>query len=64
MRCGLGRFMLQVRILMSNKKGGEVSTFFAPNLTMNLTYLCYGKSKVGGRASLKAINPINSGYYR
>ena len=25
-----------------NKKGGEVSTFFAPNLTMNLTYLCYG----------------------
>jgi len=30
----------------SNKKGGEVSTFFAPNLTMNLTYLCYGKSKV------------------
>ncbi|MGB5236659.1 MAG: hypothetical protein WBM43_11155 [Flavobacteriaceae bacterium] len=31
-----------------NKKGGEVSTFFAPNLTMNLTYLCYGKSKVNG----------------
>ena len=29
---------------LSNKKGGEVSTFFAPNLTMNLTYLCYGKS--------------------
>jgi hypothetical protein len=29
-----------------NKKGGEVSTFFAPNLTMNLTYLCYGKSKI------------------
>ena len=28
-----------------NKKGGEVSTFFAPNLTMNLTYLCYGKLK-------------------
>ncbi|MGB5820819.1 MAG: hypothetical protein WBG90_15135 [Saonia sp.] len=32
--------------LMENKKGGEVSTFFAPNLTMNLTYLCYGRSKV------------------
>jgi hypothetical protein len=28
-----------------NKKGGEISTFFAPNLTMNLTYLCYGNSK-------------------
>ncbi len=32
--------------LMTNKKGGELSTFFAPNLTMNLTYLCYGKSKI------------------
>ena len=29
----------------ANKKGGEISTFFAPNLTMNLTYLCYGKLK-------------------
>ena len=26
-----------------NKKGGIASTFFAPNLTMNLTYLCYGR---------------------
>jgi hypothetical protein len=32
--------------MTSNKKGGEVSTFFAPNLTMNLTYLCYGTTKV------------------
>ena len=47
-----------------NKKGGEVSTFFAPNLTMNLTYLCYGKSKVGGHTSLKAINTMNCGNYR
>ena len=31
--------------VIQNKKGGEDSTFFAPNLTMNLTYLCYGKSK-------------------
>ena len=30
-----------------NKKGGIDSTFFAPNLTMNLTYLCYGDTKVG-----------------
>ncbi len=36
-----------------NKKGGEVSTFFAPNLTMNLTYLCYGKSKIGGLISFE-----------
>ena len=27
---------------VENKKGGIASTFFAPNLTMNLTYLCYG----------------------
>jgi hypothetical protein len=31
---------------MENKKGGEVSTFFAPNLTMNLTYLCYGSPNI------------------
>ena len=31
---------------LKRKKGGEVSTFFAPNLTMNLTYLCYGVPKV------------------
>ena len=34
-----------------NKKGGEFSTFFAPNLTMNLTYLCYGFSKVRGMSA-------------
>ena len=33
---------------VENKKGGVNSTFFAPNLTMNLTYLCYGESKVRG----------------
>jgi len=33
--------------LVENKKGGIASTFFAPNLTMNLTYLCYGNTKVG-----------------
>ncbi|WP_091901293.1 hypothetical protein [Maribacter stanieri] len=47
----LGRKGLQIIETLSyeNKKGGEVSTFFAPNLTMNLTYLCYGsfKSKDG-----------------
>jgi hypothetical protein len=37
-----------VVVVALNKKGGEVSTFFAPNLTMNLTYLCYGRSKVNG----------------
>ena len=31
---------------MANKKGGETSTFFAPNLTMNLTYLCYGATNI------------------
>ncbi len=35
--------------LRKNKKGGIASTFFAPNLTMNLTYLCYGNTKVGLR---------------
>ncbi|MDC6365254.1 MULTISPECIES: hypothetical protein [Flavobacteriaceae] len=34
-----------------NKKGGIASTFFAPNLTMNLTYLCYGNTKVTLRAT-------------
>ncbi len=34
-----------------NKKGGIASTFFAPNLTMNLTYLCYGDTKVGLRVA-------------
>ena len=29
-----------------NKKGGINSSFFAPNLTMNLTYLCSGRIKV------------------
>ncbi len=31
--------------IRKNKKGGKDSTFFAPNLTMNLTYLCYGRPK-------------------
>ena len=29
----------------ANKKGKREFTFFAPNLTMNLTYLCYGMLK-------------------
>ncbi len=28
------------------EKGGEVSTLFVPNLTINLTYLCYGSTKL------------------
>ncbi len=28
------------------EKGGEVSTLFVPNLTINLTYLCYGGTKI------------------
>ncbi len=50
--------------LCPNKKGGEVSTFFAPNLTMNLTYLCYGKSKIVGRIAKEAIIPMNNDIYR
>ncbi len=49
---------------LPNKKGGEVSTFFAPNLTMNLTYLCYGTSKIGGRGSNEAKKPMKAQYYR
>jgi len=29
-----------------SKKGKQEFTFFAPNLTMNLTYLCYGMSQI------------------
>ena len=28
------------------EKGGEASTLFVPNLTINLTYLCYGNTKL------------------
>ena len=28
------------------EKGGEASTLFVPNLTINLTYLCYGNTKI------------------
>jgi hypothetical protein len=28
------------------EKGGEASTLFVPNLTINLTYLCYGITKL------------------
>lgn len=31
---------------MQIEKGGEVSTLFIPNLTINLTYLCYGGTKL------------------
>lgn len=30
------------------EKGGEASTLFVPNLTINLTYLCYGVTKLLG----------------
>ena len=43
-----------------NKKGGESSTFFAPNLTMNLTYLCYGFSKVLGIPASKLKSRRNT----
>ncbi len=28
------------------EKGEEVLTLFVPNLTINLTYLCYGETKI------------------
>ena len=28
------------------EKGREVSALFVPNLTINLTYLCYGNTKL------------------
>lgn len=32
--------------LFKIEKGGEASTLFVPNLTINLTYLCYGNTKL------------------
>ncbi len=32
--------------ILKIEKGGEVSTLFVPNLTINLTYLCYGNTKL------------------
>jgi hypothetical protein len=32
--------------LLEIEKGGEISTLFVPNLTINLTYLCYGMAKL------------------
>ncbi len=51
-------------VFYKHKKGGEVSTFFAPNLTMNLTYLCYGESKIDERTSIATKNTLNSVNYR
>jgi hypothetical protein len=34
--------------LFGNKKGKDVALPFSPNLTINLTYLCYGPPKVRG----------------
>ncbi len=31
---------------MDNKKGGALLHLFSPNLTMNLTYLCYGPPNI------------------
>ncbi|CAN0595443.1 unnamed protein product, partial [Laminaria digitata] len=36
--------------LLKNKKAEQCSAF-SPNLTMNLTYLCYGSSKVKCRSA-------------
>ena len=33
-------------LILSNKKGEAKLRLFSPNLTMNLTYLCYGPPKV------------------
>ena len=33
-------------LIIRNEKGGVQLRLFPPNLTMNLTYLCYGSSKV------------------
>ena len=35
-----------VFLFLKIEKGGEVSTLFVPNLTINLTYLCYGNTKL------------------
>ena len=40
------RFSLPPRSIWGKKKGNRVITFFAPNLTMNLTYLCYGIKQI------------------
>jgi hypothetical protein len=32
--------------LYETEKGRETSTLFIPNLTINLTYLCYGSTKI------------------
>ena len=34
--------------LIKSEKGREVSALFIPNLTINLTYLCYGSTKILG----------------
>ena len=50
--------------IRSNKKGGEVSTFFAPNLTMNLTYLCYGTTKVHVHSRFLIKKTLKSVFHR
>ncbi len=35
-----------MRFFLSIEKGEEASTLFVPNLTINLTYLCYGSTKL------------------
>ncbi len=32
--------------ILEIEKGGKEPTLFVPNLTINLTYLCYGKTKL------------------
>ncbi|SHI44755.1 hypothetical protein SAMN04488513_101316 [Pseudozobellia thermophila] len=33
-------------LFLQIEKGGEISALFVPNLTINLTYLCYGSTKI------------------
>ena len=40
-----GNFMLRKKTVGENKKA-EPSPAFSPNLTMNLTYLCYGSVNI------------------
>jgi hypothetical protein len=38
------------------EKGGEISALFIPNLTINLTYLCYGSTKLLGLREITKKN--------
>ncbi len=48
--------------LIKIEKGGEVSTLFVPNLTINLTYLCYGSSKIRVLGQIKKYFMSHCGF--